>query len=84
MAIEQRTRQGRRALAKFVRGLESLAFQGWREFLRLKRRILGRAAYVIGPGRVVHMCFNTWQASDLAALSPTSPRAARASRRDLL
>jgi hypothetical protein len=60
-AFEQRVAKGGRALARFGRRLESLTFDGWCQFVQQKKAILGRAAYAIGPGRIVVACFRTWQ-----------------------
>ena len=60
-AFEQRVAKGGRILARFARRLESLTFDGWCRFVQQKKAILGRAAYAIGPGRVLGACFRTWQ-----------------------
>ena len=60
-AFEQRVAKGARSLARFAMRLESLTFDGWCQFVQQKRAILSRAAYAIGPGRVLGACFRTWQ-----------------------
>ena len=60
-AFEQRVAKGGRVLARFARRLESLTFDGWCRFVQQKKAILGRAAYAIGPGRMLGACFRTWQ-----------------------
>lgn len=50
----------RHLAARMLNALTGKCFDGWVTYVEEKHRILRRAAYAIGPGRLVYMVFQTW------------------------
>ena len=59
-AIELRAQQNRKAILRLRNRVAFGAFEAWRDFLRMKRAVLKKAAYAIGPGRLLAVCLRTW------------------------
>ena len=38
-----------------------MAFEQWLDFIERKQQVLQRAAYAIGPGRLLATCYRTWR-----------------------
>ena len=62
MVEAQREQVGRaRQLAgRMLNALSGRCFDSWRSFVAEQRRILHRAAYAIGPGRLLSIAYFTW------------------------
>ena len=52
--------RARQLAARMLHELTGKCFDGWMRFANEQRRILRRAAFAIGPGRVLYLTFNTW------------------------
>ena len=63
MAAEEKAAREQRALAMAARWLSpylSMTFIAWVEFVQRCTAIKTRAAYAIGPGRMISMAMRTW------------------------
>ena len=50
------------AAARLRNHVGALAFEAWRAFVDQQQCTLRRAAFILGPGREMALCFRTWQA----------------------